>query len=264
MTDFLNAENIALSLSEKLKDEILIKVFKKTDSTNSLVRSFAEDGAEAGLFVVAGEQSAGRGRLGRSFYSPGDTGVYMSLLLRPEMKAVESVFITTAAAVAVCRALESCGAKAPAIKWVNDIFVDGKKVCGILTEASIDPSSTNLNYAVLGVGINIYAPDSGFPEEIKGIAGAVFSEREENLRNKFCAAFLNEFFDIYNNGISPKSHTDEYIKRSIVIGKQVSVISGDVVRPAFVEGITENCELKVTYENGEKAIVSSGEVSLKI
>ncbi len=264
MTDFLNAENITLSLSEKLKHKVLIKVFEKTDSTNSLVRSFAEDGAEEGLFVVAGEQSAGRGRLGRSFYSPGDTGVYMSLLLRPEMKAAESVFITTAAAVAVCRALEKSGAQKPAIKWVNDIFVGGKKVCGILTEASINPSSANLNYAVLGVGVNIYAPDSGFPEEIEGIAGAVFNERKESLRNKFCAAFLNEFFDIYNNGISSQSHTDEYIERSIVIGKKVSVISGDGVRSAFVDGITRNCELSVTYENGEKAIVSSGEVSLKI
>lgn len=264
MTDFLNAENIALSLSEKLKEKVLIKVFEKTDSTNSLVRSFAENGAEEGLFLVAGEQSAGRGRLGRSFYSPGDTGVYMSLLLRPEIKAAESVFITTAAAVAVCRALEECGAKAPEIKWVNDIFVGGKKVCGILTEASIDPSNNKLSYAVLGVGVNIYAPDSGFPEEIKNIAGAVFSERKENLRNKFCAAFLSEFFDVYNNGMSLKSHTDEYIQRSIVIGKQVSVISGDSVRSAFVDGITENCELKVTYENGEKGVVSSGEVSLKI
>jgi BirA family biotin operon repressor/biotin-[acetyl-CoA-carboxylase] ligase len=135
-------------------------------------------------------QSAGRGRLGRSFYSPGDTGLYMSILLRPALQPENAVLITCAAAVAVSNAIrEVCGEEVQ-IKWVNDLFLHQKKVCGILTEASFSAQTNGLDYAVCGIGVNVYPPENGFPEELASIAGAVCSAPEEGLRDRLAAAIL--------------------------------------------------------------------------
>ena len=132
--------------------------------------------------VIANEQTAGRGRLSRSFFSPKDTGIYMSLLLRPKnYSAKQAVRITTMAAVAMCEAIETVSDEKAEIKWVNDIFVRGEKVCGILTEGSFNLESGLLDYAVLGIGINIYQPKDGFPNELSSIAGAVFSEKQSTV-----------------------------------------------------------------------------------
>ena len=261
MVDKISSQKISDFLNEDLKDKIIIEVLEKTTSTNTIIRQRADKSPE-GLVVVAEEQSEGRGRLGRSFFSPGGTGLYISLLLRPEIEPSEAVMITTAAAVAVCEALEKVGADTPQIKWVNDVFVKGKKVCGILTEASFNPESRKLQYAVLGVGINMYEPEGSFPDEIKDIAGSVFSETRENLRDMVTAYFLNSFMEYYYK-LSQKEFLKKYTERCFVLGKEINVICGDCVRGAKALSLDESLGLNVEYDNGEKAVLSSGEISIR-
>ncbi len=263
MKDLLFCDGIKGFLSESLRDEIKPEFYSITESTNTIIKNRASQGEGEGLFVVAGEQTAGRGRLGRTFYSPDDTGLYMSLLLKPELKPEDAVLITTAAAVSVCEALETVGAENALIKWVNDVFVEDKKVCGILTEASFNPQKGALDYVALGVGINVYEPDGGFPEDIKDIAGGVFKEKKENLRNRIAAEFLNSFMKYYEN-IKEKSHCPEYARRCFVVGKKINVISNGEKTPAKALGIDDNCGLLVEYGNGEKAIINSGEISIRV
>lgn len=262
MSDIISTEKILFLLNNELKKRVSIDVLEKTESTNALMRSCAEEGAEEGLVIIAGEQTAGRGRMGRRFFSPGDTGVYLSLLLKPKIKPSDAVLITTAAAVSVCEAFEKLGVNNPQIKWVNDIFVNNKKVCGILTEASFGTDTNTLDYAVLGVGVNMYEPENSFPEEIKDIAGAVFSEKSEDLRNKFVAYFINSFFDCYEN-LESKKHCTSYAERCFIIGKDINVISGDSIKPAKALSIDENCGLLVRFNDGETSVLNSGEISIR-
>lgn len=262
MVDIISSKNISGFLNDELKSKIKIQVLEKTTSTNTLVKERASENDE-GFVVVAGEQTAGRGRMGRSFFSPGDSGVYMSLLLKPEIKPEDAVQITTAAAVSVCRALDSLGVKGSKIKWVNDVFVGNKKVCGILTESSFSLENGMLDFAVLGVGINIYESAEGFPEEIKNIAGAVWSEQKENLRNRFIALFLNEFFDFYNS-ISSKKHLNEYKERSFVLGREVTVVQGEETEIAKAIDIDKNCNLVVESKDGTTKNLYFGEISVRL
>ena len=129
--------------------------FEELDSTNSYLKEMAAKGAQEGTIIIANRQSAGRGRLGRSFFSPEEKGIYMSILLRPDISLERAVLITSMAAVAVAEAIEQVSGIQTKIKWVNDIFLNKKKVCGILTEAGIDAETGTLEYAVLGIGVNV-------------------------------------------------------------------------------------------------------------
>lgn len=262
MIDIIDSKKIFGFLNDGLKNRIKIETLGKATSTNTLVREKAKENEE-GLVVVAGEQSAGRGRMGRSFFSPGDSGVYMSLLLKPKIRPEDAVQITTAAAVSVCRALEKLGVINPEIKWVNDIYICNKKVCGILTESSFNANSGFLDFAVLGVGVNIYESEAGFPDEIKNIAGAVFSERKENLRNRFIAEFINEFFVFYNK-LNSKEHLKEYKEKSFVLGKEINILQGGAVREGKAVDIDENCNLVVELPDGKTEKLYSGEISVRI
>ena len=262
MVDVINSQHMLSFLNKELKGKIKFQVLDKATSTNALVREKAKE-SEEGLVIVAGEQSAGRGRMGRTFFSPGDSGVYMSLLLKPEIKPEDAVQITTAAAVAVCRALESLGVYDTGIKWVNDIYIGNKKICGILTESGFNSQSGMLEFAVLGVGINIYEPAEGFPEEIKNIAGAVFSERKEDFRNKFIAEFINEFFSLYNN-LSLKKHLKEYRQKSFVLREEINIIQGENIRNGKAIDIDDNCNLIVELTDGSTEKLYSGEISVRV
>ncbi len=262
MVDVIDSQKITEFLKNELKNKIKIQVLDKTTSTNTLVKELAAENDE-GFVLVAGEQTAGRGRRGRSFFSPGDSGVYMSLLLKPKIKPEEAVQITTAAAVSVCRALETLGVKESEIKWVNDVYIDNKKVCGILTESSYNSEKGLLDFAVLGVGINIYESQEGFPEEIKGIAGAIFSERKENLRNKFTAEFINSFFSIYAE-LSSKKHLKEYKQKNFVLGKEILVIQGESTEVGKAVDIDDNCNLIAQFPDGVVKKLYSGEISVKL
>ncbi len=262
MTDIINSQKIFEFLSDELKNKIKIQVLQKVTSTNTLVKEVAVENDE-GLVIVAGEQTAGRGRMGRFFFSPGDSGVYMSLLLKPQIKPEDAVQITTAAAVSVCKALENLGVTNSEIKWVNDIYLCNKKVCGILTESSFNSLSGMLDFAVLGVGINIYETEEGFPDEIKEIAGAVFSRRKDDLRNKFIAEFINEFYAFYNV-LSSKKHLKEYREKSFVLGKEITIVQGENIRNGKAIDIDENCNLVAELSNGKMERLCSGEISVRV
>lgn len=197
-------------------------------------------------------------------FSPKDTGVYMSLLLRPQnYSAKQAVKITTMAAVAMCEAIEAVSDETAKIKWVNDIFVRDKKVCGILTEGSFDLENGLLEYAVLGLGINVYQPKNGFPEEIASIAGSIFQQSQNDVKNRLVSEFLNRFYGYYT-APQQTDYVKHYRNRSFVIGKQVTLISANESKNAVVIGIDDECHLLVRYPDGTKDCCSSGEISIRL
>ena len=257
----LSLEKISGYLCDELK-KIEINIFDEVTSTNTLLKEHGKIKNEWCTFI-ASSQTGGKGRLGRSFYSPKGSGVYFSVLLKPNLEIEKSILITTAAAVAVTRTLEILGCENAQIKWVNDIFVDNKKVCGILTESVINTETKKLDFAVLGVGINLVKPKDDFPEEIKNIAGAVFGSETENLKEHFVAEFLNEFYCIYKD-FSNNSFMKIYREKSLCLNKEITVIRNDNTKKARAISIDDNARLEVEYETGEREFLSSGEISIKI
>ncbi len=149
-------------------------MFDTVTSTNLVLRDLASQGAPEGTVVIAARQTGGRGRKGRAFFSPEYTGVYVSLLLKPKIAPDDATLITTTAAVAVCEAVESLSDRKAEIKWVNDVFVDGKKICGILTEGSFDMESGQFEYAILGTGITFTRPAAAFRRSLSKSRAACF------------------------------------------------------------------------------------------
>ncbi len=255
--------------------ELMIQVEQEVSSTNALLKKEAQNGAAEGSVLIACRQTAGKGRLGRSFYSPEETGIYMSLLLRPELKAQDSLLITTAAAVAVAEAIEKVTGVETGIKWVNDIYCRGRKVVGILTEGGLKAGTDQLAYAVLGIGINLWEPTGGFPKEIAEIAGSVLTEsflpdtiEKEKLRCKLAAEVLNQFMKIYPQ-LTEKKFMDAYRKRSFLIGQEVSLIRSDhmagIDLPTVrVVNVGDDAQLIVELPDGTRRAVSSGEVSVRM
>ena len=259
--DKLNGKSIINKINGEQKNRIKVDVRRSVTSTNTLLKQIALKGEDEMYFLLSDSQTEGRGRLGRTFFSPETTGLYMSLLLRPDISPLSSMLITTAAAVAVSRSLEKNGCENLKIKWVNDILKNGKKICGILTESSFS-SSGSLDFCVLGVGINMYEPKNGFPDDIKDIASFAFEKECDDLKNSVAADFINEFCIFYEN-LEKRAFLQEYKKRSEVPGKSVDVIRNGERRKARVLDIDENCHLLVEYENNERETLSSGEVSIR-
>ncbi len=253
----------AASVQKFLSRPYFLTAVKKTASTNDDVKNLAESGAPEWSVVLAEEQSAGRGRYRRLFDSPAGEGIYMSILLRPRLPASETLFLTACAAVAVCRAIEDVAKKYAEIKWVNDVFLDGKKVCGILTEASFNVESGGLAYAVVGIGINV--KPRKFPKELEGIAGSVFGEGEypPNGRARLASAVL-ERFRTGCEQLSERTFYGEYKRRSLVLGRQVKVLCGKLEERAEVLDLDENCFLKVRFADGSVRTLSAGEVRIML
>ena len=239
-----------------------VTALESTDSTNTCVRRLAEAGAPEGSVVVAAAQTAGRGRSGKSFLSPAGTGLYMSILLRPQLAMGDALLITTAAAVAVAHAVERVAAVKAQIKWVNDVYVDGKKVCGILTEGALDLENGGLRYAILGIGINICPPAGGFPPELAPIAGALTGAGGDALRAPLAAAVLDEFFALYPH-LTEKPFYDDYVSRSLLTGRQIEVLRGGTRLPATALGIDRDLHLRVRYADGSEENLAAGEVSTR-
>lgn len=261
-TDILSAQGIRKYLNPACAFRDLL-VLEEAESTNAFLREQASAGSPEGRVVVAGRQTKGRGRLGRSFYSPADTGIYMSLLLRPaNLSPDQAVSVTTMAAVAACEAIEEVSGKQAGIKWVNDIYMEGRKVSGILTEAALSMENNRIDFIVLGIGINAYAPEGGFPEEIGEIAGAVFSRRCDDGKNALAAAFLNRFAEYYAARESG-DYVEKYRDRSLVTGKEILILSPSGKRRAFAEDVDGQCRLLVRYEDGSREALSSGEISIR-
>lgn len=232
------------------------------DSTSSELKKRADTLPE-GYVLLADRQTGGRGRRGRSFFSPAGTGIYMSILLRPALPPEEAVSVTTAAAVAACRAIEECTEEKPSIKWVNDIFVRGKKVCGILTEGQSAPDGGTFRWIVLGVGFNVTPPEGGFPGELSPVAGSVLPKREAGVRPRLAAAFLRQFFALYD-ALPSKSASAEYRERCFLPGKEIFVLNGEEKLPARALDVDGECRLVVQYGDGRIEALHSGEVSVRI
>lgn len=235
--------------------------YESVDSTNNIAKTLAKDGAKEGTVVVAKRQTAGRGRLGRQFYSE-EGGLYLSIILRPQILAENAVQITAAAAVAVARACEEISDKKALIKWVNDIYMDNKKVSGILCEGVINPENKALSYAILGIGINV-EKKSDFPPEIRDIATTLFEDTvDEDIYKNLTEAILKNFFKEYR-ALTHKTYLKEYRKRSILIGKEVTFEQNGDVHTAEVIGIDDAARL-ILSENGNTVKLGAGEVSVKL
>ena len=248
-----------------LVQDIDLELYQSVTSTNSILRQKAEQGAREKTIIIANEQTAGRGRRGRGFFSPSESGIYMSLLLRPDIEPEQSVLVTTCAAVAVSKAIEKIFSVQTGIKWVNDIYIADKKVCGILTESVINTNNGKSDYIILGIGVNLYPPKSGFPEEIRDIASSVLSNGQSDLDERciLAAEILNQFFKMYPL-LSNKKIYNEYRKRLFILGKEVHVITLNEAYNAKVVDLDAQYRLCVDLENGEKRWLNSGEVSTKL
>lgn len=255
-----------LEIRKRLKiDGVNLRVFDIVDSTNTVIRNLANGGSGEKTVVVANGQTQGRGRRSRSFFSPSDSGIYMSILLRPQNDIKDAVLITASAAVCVARAIDKvCNVKTE-IKWVNDIYLNNKKVCGILAESTLDPKTASAKYIILGIGVNLYHPKNDFPSEIKNIAASVLENKEENidLRDSLAAEIINEFFSIYPD-VSSAEVYNEYKDRLMLIGKDVTVYNADKEYEATVFDLDENFRLCVRTKSDEQIYLNSGEVSTKL
>ena len=157
-TDILSVQGIEKYLDPQNR-QLTIQVLPEVSSTNTMLREKANEEIPEGYVIIANGQTEGRGRRGRSFYSPVDTGIYLSILLRPkEIATNELTNLTSMAAVAACETIEEVSGQTPGIKWVNDIYIGGRKVSGILTEASISMENVSVEYVVVGIGFNVYLP----------------------------------------------------------------------------------------------------------
>ena len=239
-----------------------ISVFDCVSSTNALLKQKAAQGAAEGTVVLARRQTEGKGRMGRPFYSPENTGLYLSLLLRPTISPEKSLYITTAAAAATAKAIETASGQPVAVKWVNDLFMNGKKCCGILTEASLDLESGGLEYAVLGIGVNLCPPERGFPAELEEIACGIFDKKPTEIEiSRLAAAILTQFFHYYH-ALEKKEFLEEYRSRSLVTGKEITILSNSPEKGTALY-IDEEFGLRVRTQTGEKTL-RSGEVSVRL
>ena len=262
-SDILSPQGIRRFLKPEYRD-LDLTVLPTAPSTNALVREKANQGCPEGCIIIACEQTAGRGRYGRQFFSPVDSGVYLSLLLRPTAYSPQqATCLTAAAAAAMCQAIEEVTGQQPGIKWVNDIFLHGKKVCGILTEAAVGLETGTLNYMVLGAGVNLYPPAEGFPEEIQSIAGSVLERSCPEAKNRLVGEFLNRFWDFYTHP-ECRTYLEDYRSRSLAIGQNVTVLSAGRAVSAYAYGIDDDFRLLVRYDSGKTEALSYGEIRIQL
>lgn len=257
--DVLNKMEIAQKLNIKTAE---ITVLETVDSTNRYLKSVLDETTPEYTMVIAENQTAGRGRFARKFHSPEGSGIYMSILLKPQFNIGDSVLLTAAAAVAVSDAIEELSEKGTKIKWVNDVLINSKKVCGILCEGVINPETSTLDSVILGIGINVYKPENGFADEIKDIATHIFDEEKTDRRNTLIAKVINNLEKFYKE-LQNRTFLEKYRERSSVIGKDILVLKGEETVPAKALEIDNNCRLKVQFKNGNCEYLSSGEISIK-
>ena len=171
--------------------------------------------------------------------------------------------LTTCAAAAVALAIEDCAGVPAEIKWVNDVFCRGKKVCGILTEGALDLETGGLQYAIVGIGVNCFPPEEGFPEDLPE-AGSVFAERPQGIegRSQLAGAILNHFFKFYPN-LAQRPFFEDYRKRSLVLGKEITVLEGNQTRTALALDLDQDFSLRVREADGTERTLSSGEVRVR-
>lgn len=257
MKDILIFDEIKQLMKNKNNNFILLDT---VDSTNNYLKKMALSGAKSSTIVAANEQTNGRGRLGRNFFSPPNTGIYMSILIRPEFSAVEAASMTISTCVAVCRVLNRLTGSETKIKWVNDIFANGKKVCGILVEGAGDFKDGLPEYAVIGIGINIEIPQNDFPENIRETAGAVMANGVS--RNRIIAAVADEVTKLCHEPLSDEV-LDEYKRQLFILGMNISYTKNGETKTGVAVDVNKLGNLIVRNSDGSTSHLCSGEVTLK-
>lgn len=262
--DIVSIPGIKPFLSEKSQAYAnKIQIYKSLESTNKTAKEMAVAGAEHGTVIISDCQTMGRGRYSRDFFSPSGGGLYMSIVLRPEALHFENpTSVTAFAAVTVCEAIESISKKEPKIKWVNDIFIDGKKVCGILTEAVTDFESGGLDWVVLGIGINVSIRTEDFPSDLQSLATSIYpDEKMPGVRNKLSAEIINRILE-FEALPSETEIFEKYKKRLMMLGKEITVIQNQMEYKATAIDVDSVGHLIVKNENGEIITLTSGEIRI--
>lgn len=243
-----------------------LKFYHEVDSTNNVLKKLAADNAPEGTVVISDIQTAGRGRRGRTWMSAPGLGIWMSVLLKPNLHPSQVQTLTLASSVAVIRALESLDIEIPGIKWPNDILIGGKKVCGILTELSAE--AEKVEWVVIGIGLNVNHDHDDFPNDIKDIATSLrLSGRTQEPfnRSEIAAGIINELEAVYMEFLEkgPGWVAEEWKKRNVTLGKRVELVSQTGVTEAEAVDITPDGRLIVRYDDGRTGEVLSGEISLR-
>ena len=238
--------------------------FPTIDSTNDRLKTMARQGAPHGTVLVADHQTAGHGRLGRSFHSPSASGVYLSVLLRPNCYPTDLMHLTCAAAVAMCDAVEQAADFRPGIKWTNDLVFEKKKLGGILTELGFTADG-RVDYAIIGIGINCCQQPLDFPEDIRSIAGSLAMVTEKSVDRAVVAAAMAD--SLYR--MSQRLLTDraailrQYRADCITVGQDISLVRGNEVRYGKAVDVDDFGALIVDFRDGHREAVNSGEVSVR-
>ena len=254
--DRLSAAGVRAALSEKYAN-LRVRVYDTLDSTNREAQRLLAAGADCPMLLLSEEQTAGRGRRGRAFYSPAGEGLYMTLALRPRAALSQAALLTAAAAVAVAQAVEAVTGRECQIKWVNDVYLDGRKLCGILTEASGSFEEDTLRSACVGVGVNVRTRD--FP--------AAFADRACSLwpqpvsRNRLAAEIAARLLD-FASDLAARRFLDEYRRRSLVLGRTVAFMRGGEEGRALAVGIGRDGQLLVRLADGSEEALNAGEVRI--
>ena len=250
----MNENEIKKYLSGSLGKDLVL--YETIDSTNNAAKLLAKNGAPHGSVVLSRQQTAGKGRLGRSFFSPPGAGIYLSIILRPKTSPQETLLLTAAASVAVYRAIQkTCGIETK-IKWVNDVYANGKKLCGILAESAL--GIHGMEYVVLGIGVNV--KQTAFPASLsnKAISLDEAGAPEVDL-NRLAAEILNAL----SSFLEGEAFLPEYRKYSCVLGREIQVIQGNDVFDAKAVSFDEQAHLLVIDKDGKERLLCSGEISLR-
>lgn len=242
-----------------------LKYFENIGSTNTVLKQYAYDGAVEGTVVVADSQSKGRGRLGRSWMSAPEKGIWMSILLKPPLHPNEVQALTLAASVAVCRALENSGIQGMGIKWPNDILLEGKKVCGILTELSAE--AERVGWVILGIGLNVSHKQEDFPAELAMTATSLKLCSNSKVLNRsiIAAEILNCLEEVYYKYLQYGSTwmVEEWKHWNLTLGRKVRLISRNEELTVLAADILPDGRLVVKKDDGTTMEVLSGEISLR-
>lgn len=243
-----------------------LQVFEEVESTNTLLKALGREDAPEGTVLIADRQSGGRGRLGRTFLSPGGVGIYFSVLLRPNCPPAQLMHLTCAAAVAMCDAVQTVSGIRPQVKWINDLVLGNKKLGGILTELNFDTATGNVDFAVIGVGINCLQKKTDFDPAIREMATSLQMASEQTIdRNLLAAEMIKAMYTLSQKLDSHKEALmAQYKADCLTIGKEIQVIRNDQIRPARALDLDNEGALIVQYQDdGTVSPVASGEVSVR-
>lgn len=259
-SDILSAQALLPYLEHP---DVSVTVLSETPSTNQTLKQLAlGEPMPQGSLVIADSQTAGRGRRDHHFYSPSKTGLYLSILLRPEQTLENSLTLTATAAVAVCRAVRRLYQLELEIKWVNDLFCRHKKIGGILTEAVTDFETGHMDFVVIGVGLNLFPPQGGFPDEIASLAGSLQEQLSTPLsvsRCKLAGAIVNELLRCLDD----PSVMTEYARLNLLPGKPICILQNGITREATALAVTPEGQLLVRNADGSQEALLYGEVSIR-